>query len=414
SSASAAASTTDRPLTSSERLIFAGVLALALFVLFRGRAAGMVPTSVWDHDSGIFGARFAAQLGVLFVGVIGLQLFPERWSRVILMIEGAVCLAIMGHSTALLFGALLLAWFFALALPLPAIARLVMCAALLAILGWCGGHGLIARAYAFSMMFSLRLIMYAWDQWQKGFPKAALRPYLTYVLAAPLVVFPPYLTFIPTFDKHDAKITPRLSASRVRRAFRHFGLGLLFAFFVAFAHVAPNIDGTSLPIRSLRYVMVVASVAQIAHLTFALLLLHGMDDRLPINNPLFSRDYVQYWSRFQIHQKDMQVNLFYTPALFRLRKGNRYITIMAALMWTLVLWNTILHLLIRYLYFTHAELLEHLRIALMVNALNTLVIGGTLCLQEWRRRSKHPAPKGLVWEGMSWMCTMLFAVTTTT
>jgi hypothetical protein len=374
----------------------------------------MLPTSVWGHDTLIFGARFAAQIGILFAGALALQIFPERASRPVLVLEGLACLLVMGPIPAAVFLALLMAWFVMLALPLPAIARVLLAAGALLLLGLCGARGLLKNAYAFSMMYSLRLIMYAWDQWQKNFPPPKLRPYLVYLLAAPLIVFPPYLTFIPAFDKHETKITPRLSTLRTRRAFEHFGWSLVFAFVASLAATAPWVDREGLPFILFRYALAVSKIAVVAHVTFAFLLLHGMDDRLPIDNPLLSTDYVQYWNRFQIHQKDLQVNLFYTPALFRLRKGNRYVAIMLALTWTLLLWNTVMHVLIRYVFYKLPAAIEHTEVALIINGVNTIVIGGTLCVEHWRRATKNPAPRTFVWNAMCWTCTMLFAATTTT
>jgi hypothetical protein len=384
-------------------------LAITLVALMSLRSAGMLPTSTWGHDSHVFGTAFATQLGLLFVGVIALQLVPDRWARPLLTLEGAACLLSLGWSIAALFVLLLLVWFVALALPLPRVARPFLAGGLLIGLGLCGARHVVPSAYAFSMMFSLRLIMYAWEQWQNGFPRVRLRQFLFYVLAPPLVVFPPYWTFIPAFAKHGATFAARLTTARVRRAFGHFGLAVLFALLTAVARALPGFGIEARRFLMFRYVVLVMAVAEVAHVTYAFLLLHGMDDRPPIDRPFFSRNYLEYWSRFQIHLKDFQVTLFYTPALFRLRRKNRYLVIILAMAWTLIIWNTLVHLLIRYMYTPPMHLLAIVYDALLVNSLNTVALAGTLCLHEWRRKSRTPPPRGFLWEGACWLCTMIFA-----
>lgn len=379
------------------------------------RRSGMLLLGAWNYDSPAYGVPLYVQMGALVSGAVLLQIVPERLARPLLVVEGLVCLAAYGRVAPLFLG-FLVVWFVALEIPLPKLARIGLGILLLTALGLAGGFGVLRRAVLFSIVFSVRLLMYAWDQYNAGFPKASRRKiadYAVYVLAPPLVVLPPFLTYIPFFDKFSERIAPRWTETIVRRALKHLWLALLFAAVRQAAAFVPGLvtESAELSATLIRHVFVIVSVGQVAHLTYGLMLLHGMDDRLPIDRPLLSTDYLQYWSRFQIHQKDMQVALFYTPMLMFLRRRNRYVAITIAVAFTLIFGNTALHVLTSYVF--NLEWLAKGTInALTVNAISTVALAGTLCVGEWRRRAKRPAPRDRLYVGLCWLATFFLAART--
>ncbi|MEO8587696.1 MAG: hypothetical protein ABI584_16135 [Acidobacteriota bacterium] len=406
----------------------AGVcLATVLCIMYTLRESDRLLTSAWGHDSHLFGARFGFQLAVLFVGAAVLQFVPRRWAPWVLVADALVCLAVYGPPMMFLSLGLLLAWFGLLELPLPPLPRILVGAGFLALLGLLGAMRVLPRAYDFSMMFSLRLVMYAWHRWQRDFAKERFSDYALFVLLPPLVVLPPYLTIIPFYGEQVDQFKPRLDRPRLRRALVHLALGLGYALALGYAvgpavgrglnpalkdldRLVPGFGIGLLPTVRLYvdYLVMVARVAEVAHLSYGLLLVYGMDFRLPINRPLLARSYLELWSRFQIHQKDLQVALFYTPTLMRYRRKNRYLVIVAALVLTLVVGNTLMHVLIRYVYNIDTIALTTAN-ALRKNLLNAGILAATLCLMEWRVRHHQRAPTGVLWKGLTWFGTLTMA-----
>lgn len=403
-------------MTGSSRVMAAVAVIVTMIPIVLMRQSRMFLFGAWNYDSPVFdGVPLYVQVGALLLGALLLQVVPERLARPLLVIEGLVCLAAYGRAAPMFLG-FLVVWFVALEIPLPKLARIVFALALLVALGLAGGFGLVRRAILFSSVFSVRLLMYAWDQYNQKFPRATrqkVSDYAVYMLAPPLVVFPPFLTYIPFFEKFSERIAPRWTEALVKRALKHLWLALAFAAIRQAAAMVPGLitESTDLGTTLLRHVFVIVSVGQVAHLTYGLMLLHGMDDRVPIDKPLLATDYLQYWSRFQIHQKDMQVALFYTPMLMRLRKWNRYLAITIAVAVTLIFGNTVLHVLTSYL-FNLAWIGKSTMSALFVNTISTVALAGALCVGEWRRKAKRPAPRDKPYVVLCWLATFFLAART--
>src|SRR5206468_6949321 len=141
--------------------------------------------------------------------------------------------------------------------------------------------------------------------------------FLAYMLSPPLAAFVPYNVFIPFYESHAAQISPTLTVERARRGLKHVLLGVAWSVALVGLTRARYWSGDALDNAWLNSVfeffVLVVKVARIGHLVFGLLILHGCDDRPPLDRPLLSLSYVEMWKRFQIHQKDVQVALFFNP-----------------------------------------------------------------------------------------------------
>lgn len=402
------------------RLGVRGVLGVAAALAAVCGAALAVRSRIYftvgfeNAGSSIGNAGLALQLAALVGGVIAIHLVDRRRALAILVVEGAVCLLAHGAIGAI-YAAGMLAWYGILSARWLGRARPALAAVALAAMNACGflGGALAAGALVFSMMFSLRMIVFAWDRWQNELERAPLAEYLVYMLPAPLVIVPPYLAIIPMFAGFAGRIELGLTAPRVRRIARHAGLAMVFGAMRGGVEVSGVDPGGAawLYWHLLGSVLVAAAYA---HLFLALLLLHGIDDRLPLDRPLLATRFTAYWTRFQVHQKDAQVLLFFTPALLRLRRWNRYLAIAAATAWTMLVGNTALHLASRYCFLPATW--DRVRWVLVTNAVMAAALAVELCMDELRARRRAaggPDPPRLP-RVVGWAITMTLAAIAST
>jgi hypothetical protein len=151
----------------------------------------------------------------------------------------------------------------------------------------------------------------------------------------------------------------------------------------------------------------VLGLAAIAHLLIPMLLLHGIEERLPLYRPLLATRFVELWQRFSVHLKDAQVFLFYTPALLRLRRGNRYLAIVLATFWTIVVGNTLIHAAVSHCFLPDPA--RWIGWALVANTVMAAALAADLCYEErWRRRGRRP-PRTLPRLAIGWLLTMTVA-----
>ncbi len=412
----------ERELTGARRLVFLAATAAALLLFdqlrttsFLWEGTHLLRTSFFQNDSGVFGGLFRLQLGAMFLGVAALQWAPSRWVRPLLMVEGLVCLGGYDWPTAGVYLAAALSFYGALELPLPRAIRWAVPIA------WLAGAGLLGHwfdetyfyrdGHVFGALYGVRFLVYAWEKWQRGYPKGSLGDYLFYVLSPPLITFPPYLVIIPFYGEHGRNLHPRMTARRALVAFKHVGLAAALALLASppiLAWVRSTHPDQHWWGRPEGFAQGVAAVGASAHAAYALLLLHGIAERPPLRWPLLSTSYLELWQRYQIHQKDLQVAFFYNPLLMRLRRRNRYLAITAAVAVTMLIGNPIIHVLARYLYDWPAIPARLLHITYF-NAASTVLLAGGLCLQEWRKRNRRSPPEGIlavVWGIAGWALTM--------
>jgi hypothetical protein len=343
---------------------------------------------------------FALQLGALVLGVLAINIVPLGLARHVLILEGAMCLLGFGLAGAACLAVVLVWW---AVLDARRLGRLRFVLAL-AVLGGVEATAVCADlapiGLLFVMLFGVRMVVLAYDRWQHAPAATPLGDVLAYLLPAPLVMFPPYMTFIPLFGGFAQNIAPGLTRARLVRIARHVALAAAFGGLrLALAYVdAPTMYG--------RFLGMVLEFAAFAHLVLPLLLLHGIDLAPPLDRPLLATRYVELWQRYASHQKDAQVFLFYTPALLRLRRLNRYVAITLATLWTLVIGSTLLHLVARYCFVPDAAPAIGRMIA--ANVLMGAVLAFDLCHEEYRRRTGAP-PRSPARLALGWAVTMTIA-----
>lgn len=354
-------------------------------------------------------AGFVVQMVALTVGVIVVNSVPESSVRVVLVLQGAVCLGAWGLPAALiglvlvsfwaLFAAVWLGWLrFALALALfIAIDATVWL--LPDAVGW---------AFLFNAVFAMRLFVFAYDRWQRRDEPTPLLDFLAYMLPAPFLILPPYMAVIPMFDGFQSRVQPSLSRERLAAIARHAVLaamctGLSLAWTAWVIQAEP-----SQPVAI--YARLIGSILElgvIAHLLISMLLLHGIELSSPIERPLLSTSMVELWHRFGSHLKDVQMFLFYTPALLRLRRLNRYVAIVLATGWTMIIGNTLIHIAARYCFL--ASPWDRIGWGLVANAVIWVALSYDLCHREWRNRHGIQPSRSLLRLAIGWAITMTIA-----
>lgn len=343
---------------------------------------------------------FGLQLGAMVTGVIAVNLVEPAHARLVLIVEGALCLLGFGVAGAACLAVVLVWW---AVLDARRLGRLRFALAL-AVLGGVEATALRADlaplGLLFVMLFGVRMVVLAYDRWQHAPAPTPLGDVLAYLLPAPLVMFPPYLTFIPLFGGFATAFSPGLTRARIARIARHLALAAAFGGMrVGLAYLgAPTMYG--------RFLGMVLEFAAFAHLVLPLLLLHGIDLAPPLHRPLLATRYVELWQRYASHQKDAQVFLFYTPALLRLRRINRYAAITLATLWTLIAGSTLLHLVARYCFAPDAGIAIGRMLA--ANAIMGCILAVDLCVDEYRRRTGAP-PRSPARVALGWAVTMTIA-----
>jgi hypothetical protein len=348
----------------------------------------------------------AIQLGAVVVGVWAVNTVRDpvaaRW---VLAGEGAVCLLAWGvRGLACALGLML--WWIAVELRCLGRARFALVAALLVAMNataWMSRE-LAAIGLLFSLTFALRLIVFTYDRWQQACEPTPPLEAFTYLLLPPLVIVAPYMAFIPLFGGFAAKLQPGLTAERLRRVARHVALAATLG---ALRYAMHLVDGGADPMIYWTLVRNVLDLATLAHAGLALLRLHGIEERPPLDRPLLATRFVELWQRFSSHLKDAQVFLFYVPALLRLRRANRYLAIVLATLFTMVIGNTLLHIAVRYCFLPNTG--ELIGRALIANTIMAVALAVDLCREEWWRRRAVRPPRTLLQLALGWSLTMTTA-----
>lgn len=354
-------------------------------------------------------AGLVVQLAALVIGVVALHVAPAAAVRPLLIAEGAVCLLAYG-APGLAFGLGLLAWWAVIDARRLGRARFLLAAGLFAALDACAWESehLAAPAKLFSMMFAMRLIVFTYDRWQSEDAPTPLGDYLEYMLPAPLVIVPPFLVIIPLFDGFGARVRPALTPARLRAVGTHLVLAAVFAALRAWLdRLGLRGEHADPATMYWRFLANVLGLAAIAHVVIPMLLLHGIEERLPLDRPLFATRLVELWQRLSVHLKDAQVFLFYTPALLGLRRGNRYAAIVLATFWTILVGNTLLHAAVFYVFLPDAA--ARLGWAVAANTVLAAALAADLCYEErWNRRGRRP-PRTVPRVVIGWLVTMTVA-----
>jgi hypothetical protein len=349
-------------------------------------------------------AGLAIQLGALCIGIAAIHAFGPHVARWVIATEGVACT--LGYGLpGFAYLVVVALWYWALTRPRGRAALLAVLFVAFEATAWTSFH---EPGFLFSRLFTLRLLLFAWDRWQNDFARAAPLDYAAYMLLPPLVILPSLVTIVPFFGGVAQKITVGMSRARARAVARHFLLAVAFAPVTLLLVYVPA--ATGIPRAALRFAEAVAHTAVFGHLTIALLLLHGIEERLPLRRPLLATSYVELWSRYLVHLKDLQVALFYTPALLACRRLNRYAGILVAIAWTMLVGNFVIHAVVGYgFYIANGTLsLERMGWLLLQNAAIGVALACELCLHEWRRCNGAPPPA--VWRSvLGWATTMTIA-----
>jgi hypothetical protein len=341
----------------------------------------------------------AIQLAALVGGIAAVHLVAPERARSVIAIEGAVVTLAFGW-VAIVYLAGLAAWYAVLSARLGPL-RWPCLVVLLAIMygsAWTRAHH---DGFLFSMTFTLRLLVFAWDRWRNDFERVPFVDYAAYMLLSPIILVRPFFAIIPLFDGFAERVQPGMSPERLRRIGRHALLAGVAAALKALLALTPPIPGVT-PLAS-----TLIFAGALGHGMFCLLLLHGIEERLPIDRPLLATRYVELWSRYYIHLKDLQVAMFYAPALLALRRVNRYAALILATAWTLLIGNFLVHAAVAYGFYaaTVPNFAWRMGLVTLVNGIIAVALAIDLCRDEYRRRHGSPQPSRLR-AALGWVYTM--------
>ncbi len=348
---------------------------------------------------------FVIQLAALVVGTATLAIVGAAARPHVLIAEGAICVLAWG-AAGLVFLAVLVGLWSLLEATRFGRARFVMALVVIAAPAVCASIGgtIAIGALVFSVMFGMRLAVYSYERYQND-TAVSLVAFLVYILPAPLIVIPPYMAIVPRFGAFAADV----SQPRLREAARHLALAGAFAAILAAHRYLVGTDVRPLAYPFVHLVAELLDFAALVHLVMAALLVHGLEVTPPIDRPALATSFLELWRRFGTHLRDAQLFLFYTPAILRLRRVNRYLAIVLATTWTMVIGNTVLHVAIRYCFL--ADPWPRIGWALVANGVMTIALACELCLGEWRRRRGVEPEVTAVRRVVGWAATMTLAAT---
>lgn len=340
---------------------------------------------VWGVSLGRLGielstAGLVLQGVALAVGVVVVNLVSHAKARGVLVVQGLACLAAYG-SIAIAWFLLLLVWWVLLG-KRPRWYHFVLA------LGLTAWFAVIDRSNAlvFSLLFGMRLAIFLYDRWQNRHDEELLGDYLVYLLPAPLIIVVPYLAIIPLFDRFAPSLVFGITPEKLRLAGSHLLRAVLYGSAYALASQWEPIGIVGIYGSLLRAILELGALASIA---LALLVLHGAVERPAIDQPWRATRISELWRRFGLHLRDALMFLFYTPALLRMRRWNRYLRIVLAVGWTVLVGNTLLHVVLRYAYLDDG--LARTWHAVLGNAVLAIALAVDLCHQEWRRDAPERA-----------------------
>jgi len=271
--------------------------------------------------------------------------------------------------------------------------KLTLLTALHAALGAAAWEWLELRTLAlvFVSLTFFRTLRYWHELARRRYPPIPIGDFLRYQLPAASFVIHPYLVVIPPFSLIPPS-RDRLEMHREGLSHVWFGLLTLMASYALIAGLRFVFPVTPTdPLRwhlwamvDLLYILTYAAAN--AGFLVGLMLLQGMDVKPAFNHPWFAANLFEYWNRFIIHFKDLQVALFYFPTVLSLRRRRREIAVLAGVAVTFVFGNNLVHLMGRYLY--SEDLMTRFPHAVLQNLALTGVMSAAFLWEEYKARRK--------------------------
>lgn len=341
-------------------------------------------------------AGLLLQASALVVGVVAINLVSHAKARGLLILQGLICLAAYG-AAAFTWVVLLLVWWFLIGKRTHWFRFVLALVVTVAFALHDRGNALV-----FSLLFGMRLVIFTYDRWQNRDDEELIGDFFVYMLPAPLIIVVPYLAIIPLFDRFAPSLVFGITRDKLQLA----GSQLLRAglcggaYALALQWEPPGVVGMYWSVF-----LAILELATLASIALPLLVLHGLIERPAIDQPWLATRISELWRRFGLHLRDALMFLFYTPALLRLRRLNRYTRIVLATGWTILVGNTLIHVVLRYAYLDDG--LERTYHALLGNTVLAVALALDLCDQE--RRRDAPTQTSPVRAIIGWVLTFTIA-----
>jgi D-alanyl-lipoteichoic acid acyltransferase DltB (MBOAT superfamily) len=380
----------------------------ALFVLLVAlERQGLVSLLAWT-DRIFPSSRYPWLFGLLLAACAAIDLLGERRRKAVLIVTSAAAICVFDLRFAAICGLFFAAYYLVVFSRAHRHLKLAFLIATLAGWGvlcnellladlhrrhpWLAGFG-----YMFAVNFTFRLFRFHHEMRVRGFTPVPYEDYLLYFLFAPFFVVVPYMLAIPRFDAFAAGLARRDPAVE-QRGIRHLAIGLAFclaASIVARVYhpreaVAQAIGRgafwLALPMGLLNYpVWAVLESVGPAHLLVGLLGIFGIRIAPAFDRPLLSTGILDWWRRWNVHFRELLVDLFFYPIALRWRR-RRYLGIVLACAAVFLVGSTLFHYPKHYFALgSHVDPNVHL---LVENGVFFVIVAIALCLEKRRGRAQ--------------------------
>jgi D-alanyl-lipoteichoic acid acyltransferase DltB (MBOAT superfamily) len=368
---------------------------------------GLVSLLAWT-DRIFPSSRYPWLFGLLFAACVAIELLGDRRRKQVLIVTSAAAICIFDFRFAAFCGLFFAAYYLVV---FSAAHRHLKLAFLIATLvGWgvlCNeillpdlhrAHPWLAGfGYMFAVNFTFRLFRFHHEMRVRGFTPVPYDDYLLYFSFAPFFVIVPYMLAIPRYDAF-AKGLARRDPEVEERGIRHLLIGIVFCLAASLiarvAHpkqlVADAIGRReywlAVPMGLVNYPIwaVIESVGP-AHLLVGLLGIFGIRIAPAFDRPLLSTSILDWWRRWNVHFRELLVDMFFYPIALRWRK-RRYLGIVLACAAVFLVGSTLFHYPKHYFALgSHLDPNLHL---LVENGVFFVIVAIALCLEKRRGRAR--------------------------
>ena len=259
--------------------------------------------------------------------------------------------------------------------------------------------------YVFAVGYTFRIVWVLHELHQTDFPRVPLLDLLLYLLFAPFFIVIPYMFVIPRFGRfREGLDQPRPEVARSGLRALAVGIAIEVAVHFACRLYAPDQAFQQAlrqhhwlwiwPLGLLRYpIYAVLSTIGGAGILLGLVRILGIDVAPAFVRPLGATSVTEWWRRWNVHFRDLLVNVCFYPVMLRLRR-RPYLAIVAGTAAVFLVGSTLMHGLTKH-YFRYGS---HLRLPLdhlTENAAMTIIVAAALCLEQRRRRRPARPPGSL-------------------
>jgi D-alanyl-lipoteichoic acid acyltransferase DltB (MBOAT superfamily) len=286
-------------------------------------------------------------------------------------------------------------------------ALVILCDVPLALRFHAAHPSVVLWGYLFAVSFTFRIARVFHQAELEDYATPPLRDFLLYFLFAPFFVMVPYMFAIPRFDQFRrglARLDPDVERAGMRTLLG--GIALAVAMYLVTTYGWSPRLAFEEALRQRKLVVavfaglayypgeVVAIAVSGSSMLIGLVGLLGIELPPSFDRPLAARSIVEWWQRWNLHFRDLLVDLFWVPVALRLRR-RPYASIWVGCASVFLLGSPLFHWLAKHIF--HHGTPRLLPVSLLCeSAAMTVIVGAAMSHQLWRqRRGRVARPRGL-------------------